>query len=343
MGRVVSALIALIMAVSVVGAQTGTAGAAVNEAHEGLWELSVTPGVPNWPDPSAGSIGVELGVTFVTSEDTSVVGVRFYKGDLNTGTHLGTLWTEDGVLLTTGTFTNETTSGWQDLVFDDPVSISPGQVYVASYYSPTSNYSAVNDYFDASVTTGPITAIAGVGAEVNGVFRYSDASVYPDMSFRNSNYWVTPLWSDEIDIKSSIVEIAGQLQMLIDQDPGSDLADKLEDVVEKLNTACEELEKIPADVEATAGALEGAVGDLEAAIDDDLFANSTDGVDIVESMVDVARQLAVETIAANQSGDPDKIGDAEEYLAEGDDLRDEGKYKDAAAAYKSAVSSARGA
>jgi hypothetical protein len=216
-------------------------------------------------------------------------------------------------------------------------------VYVASYYSPTANYSAVNDYYDTAITTGPITAIAGVGAEVNGVFRYSDVTVYPDMSYRNSNYWVTPLWSISFDAKTAVAGITRAVEALIDDDSRSDLEDKLEDLADKLKTACEELEKNPADVEAAAGVLEGAVGDLEAAIDDDLFDARQDGLDIAESILAVARHLAVDAITANQAGDSDKIAEAEDYVAEGDKLSQDGKYKDAAASYKSAVAVARGA
>lgn len=161
------------------------------ESADGLWDVSEVPAVPNWPDPSAGTTGVELGTRFMTNEDIWVVGVRFYKGDLNTGQHLGSLWTSDGALLSSGMFVDETASGWQDLIFDDPVMMSPGVVYVASYFSPTANYSAENNYFDEALTTGPVTAIAGA----NGVYRYNGFSVYPEFTYLNSTYWVTPLWS----------------------------------------------------------------------------------------------------------------------------------------------------
>ena len=42
-----------------------------------------------------------------------VTGVRFYKSPGNTGAHVGSLWNANGVELATGTFTNESASGWQ--------------------------------------------------------------------------------------------------------------------------------------------------------------------------------------------------------------------------------------
>ena len=58
--------------------------------------------------------------------------MRFYKGAGNNGTHTGSLWTASGTLLATGTFTNETASGWQTLMFANPVQISANTVYVAA-------------------------------------------------------------------------------------------------------------------------------------------------------------------------------------------------------------------
>jgi hypothetical protein len=142
---------------------------------------------------------VELGVEFITAENVVVTGVRFYKGDMNTGTHFGTLWSETGDLLATGEFSNETTDGWQDLVFDDPAAIGPGQSYFVSYFAPVGHYAAENDYFSTQeVTVGPITALRAVGADSNGVYSYSETSTFPNFSFQNTNYWVTPLWTTNL-------------------------------------------------------------------------------------------------------------------------------------------------
>ena len=66
----------------------------------------------------------ELGMKFQSTVPGWVAGVRFYKGTGNGGTHTGSLWTSSGTLLATGTFTNETASGWQTLTFANPVQIS---------------------------------------------------------------------------------------------------------------------------------------------------------------------------------------------------------------------------
>ena len=43
------------------------------------------------------------------------------------------LMDQDGVSLATATFTNETASGWQEVLFSTPVAITAGVTYVASY------------------------------------------------------------------------------------------------------------------------------------------------------------------------------------------------------------------
>ena len=77
-----------------------------------------------------------LGVRFSSAKDGVITGVRFYKAPGHGGTHVGTLWSAAGVALATGTFTSESSSGWQTLTFAQPVSITKGTQYVASYYAP---------------------------------------------------------------------------------------------------------------------------------------------------------------------------------------------------------------
>ena len=90
---------------------------------------------------------LEVGVKFRSSAAGRITGVRFYKGATNTGTHVGHLWTGTGTLLATATFTNETATGWQEVAFSSPVTITAGTTYVASYYAPRGNYAVNEDYF----------------------------------------------------------------------------------------------------------------------------------------------------------------------------------------------------
>ena len=63
------------------------------------------------------------------------------------GIHKGSLWTLGGSLLAQATFTNESASGWQEVLFNTPVAITANTTYVASYHSPTGYYATTNPYF----------------------------------------------------------------------------------------------------------------------------------------------------------------------------------------------------
>ncbi len=118
-----------------------------------------------------------------------MTGVRFYKGAGNSGTHTGTLWSSTGSRLATGTFTNESASGWQTLTFAAEVPVSANTTYVVSYYAPRGRYSYTYDQFRSALTNPPLTALSGS----NGVYRYG-SSGFPSSSYRSTNYWVEPMF-----------------------------------------------------------------------------------------------------------------------------------------------------
>jgi len=147
-----------------------------------------TPATLDSGDTSANT----LGMVFVPSADGYITGVRFYKSTANTGIHTGTLYTSTGAVLATGTFTNETASGWQLLTFATPAAVSAGTKYVIAYYAPAGHY-AYAPYFFAPgpLTTGNLTAIGGLGV-ANGV--YNNGNSFPSQSYQQSNYWVDPVY-----------------------------------------------------------------------------------------------------------------------------------------------------
>ncbi|MEV6983847.1 DUF4082 domain-containing protein [Sphaerisporangium sp. NPDC051017] len=134
---------------------------------------------------------VELGVKFTADKPGLITGVRFYKGPGNTGTHIGNLWTTSGLNLATGTFTDESESGWQTLTFAAPVQVVPGATYVASYFAPVGHYAFNDDYFSTATDSPPLHAPATT--EVyggNGVYAYGPSSTMPSGSYHGGNYWV---------------------------------------------------------------------------------------------------------------------------------------------------------
>jgi hypothetical protein len=139
---------------------------------------------------------VELGVKFRADSSSFITGIRFYKASANTGTHVGNLWTSNGTLLATATFSNETDSGWQQVNFSTPVAITANTVYVASYHTNTGHYSDDLNYFAGQgVDSPPLHALADGVSGVNGVFAYGSTSIFPDQGWKSSNYWVDVVFS----------------------------------------------------------------------------------------------------------------------------------------------------
>lgn len=156
-----------------------------------LWNDATLPGTASVSDSSP----VELGVKWRSSVDGYVSGVRFYKGAANTGTHTGSLWTADGTRLATGTFTNETATGWQTLSFAHAVPVQADTTYIASYHTDTGHYAADSGFFTAKgMSNEPLLAPQSTASSRNGVFR-SGTSGFPDDSFGDTNYYVDVVFS----------------------------------------------------------------------------------------------------------------------------------------------------
>jgi len=128
---------------------------------------------------------------FTSSTAGQIVGVRFHKGSGNTGSHIGHLWTADGTLLGTVTFSGETASGWQEARFVTPVAIAANTAYVVSYLAPNGGYSYTAGMFDAApVVRGPLQGLANGSGVGNGVFLYGTNGGFPAGAYGGSCYLV---------------------------------------------------------------------------------------------------------------------------------------------------------
>ncbi len=150
-----------------------------------LFPTGTTPGNITVNDPNA----VEVGVKFETSIAGQILGIMFYKGPQNTGTHVVNLWSSTGTLLANATSTNETASGWQTVNFATPVSLTANTIYVASYHTG-GFYSADDNYFATDHVNGVLTAPSSTSSGGNGVFAYGTGSSFPTNTFNAANYWV---------------------------------------------------------------------------------------------------------------------------------------------------------
>ena len=173
-----------------------TAANEVGESPPSEASNAVTPedtifdfATPATIDSGDGS-SIELGVKFTSESFGTVTGIRFYKSAANTGTHIGSLWSSTGTLLASATFTSETASGWQQVSFSAPVTISPNTTYVAAYFAPKGHYSDTSSGFvSVGVSNPPLQALANPIA-ADGVFVRSSTSIFPTNTFNATNYWV---------------------------------------------------------------------------------------------------------------------------------------------------------
>ena len=69
----------------------------------------------------SGPWSYELGVKVRVSQPMTSTAIRFFKSPLETGTHVGRVWTSTGALLSQVTFTGETASGWQQQALPAPL------------------------------------------------------------------------------------------------------------------------------------------------------------------------------------------------------------------------------
>jgi hypothetical protein len=173
---------------------SATVSLTVNDTNPvSLFSPTSTPAITTVNDPNS----VELGFKFQASTDGEITGLRFYKGPDNTGPHVADLWSSSGTLLATATFTNETASGWQQVSFSNPVAITAGTAYVASYHT-SGDYSADPSLFATAQTNGPLTAPASSSSGGNGVYAYGSSSLFPTNSFNSTSYGVDVVFKAQL-------------------------------------------------------------------------------------------------------------------------------------------------
>ena len=188
-----------------------------------LFDYLATPAVLADPDTNS----INLGVKFLATEGGAITGLKYYKGAGDLGTHVGSLWSSAGTLLASATFTNESASGWQYVTFDNPVSISAGTTYVASYHS-NGHYADTGNYFTSAYTNGPL-ATPGPAA---GVYAYGASDLFPNTT-SSANYWVDVLFAPSgapiavndngfTTTEGTALSIQATQLLLNDTDPNSD-------------------------------------------------------------------------------------------------------------------------
>jgi methionine-rich copper-binding protein CopC len=155
-----------------------------------LFATSATPSTTTVFDFSS----TELGMRFKADVNGVITGVRFYKGSFNTGTHVGSLWTNTGTLLGRVTFSGESSSGWQQANFSAPVPVTAGTLYVVSYHASSGRYSQTANFFSGggAMDNGPLHAPTGA----NGLLVHSSSSSFPSATSSSAaNYFVDAVFT----------------------------------------------------------------------------------------------------------------------------------------------------
>src|SRR5690606_376281 len=131
-------------------------------------------------------------------------GVRFYKQTGHDGTHTGQLYSSGGDLLASAAFVNETASGWQEVLFPSPVSITAGTTYIISYHSSTGTYSADDNGFDQAIINGPLIGLQNGTDGLNGVYSYSSTPAFPSSNYQSSNYFVDVVFATDLNTPPTV-------------------------------------------------------------------------------------------------------------------------------------------
>jgi hypothetical protein len=176
-----------------------TSNAAATNSVQSLWSGGV-PANSRASDPKS----VNLGLKFHSTVSGRILGIRFYKGRDNTGTHVGSLWSPSGKLLSSVTFTDETATGWQVANFAAPVDIAASTTYEVSYLAPHGHYSYDYNYFTSAHGSGNLVADQATAQAGNGVYLYSGNAARPATPApRATNYWVDVLFQPNTGAASS--------------------------------------------------------------------------------------------------------------------------------------------
>ncbi|GII80747.1 hypothetical protein Sru01_57290 [Sphaerisporangium rufum] len=177
------------------------------------WTAGVCP-CTVWPDVTVPDVpavndggSVEVGVKFQASSDGFIEGIRFYKGPGNTGTHTGTLWSGTGAELTSATFSDESTQGWQEVYFGTPWPVTKDTTYVASYHAPNGRYAATYNGLAGAVLAAPLRTLPGTTGGGNGVYKYAATKAFPDQSWAATNYWVDVIYTKLADTTAPYITL----------------------------------------------------------------------------------------------------------------------------------------
>jgi hypothetical protein len=173
------AVCALLAVTFLFGLTASTAGAA------GPWSL-LDAGTPianrQVDDPATVELGVRFSVASTPNTTYQISSVRFYHQPAM-GSNRVFIYGPGGAVLGSGELVASRT-GVIEVQLAQPVRLSPGLIYTASYLAAGGLYAEQQHAFDVAQTAGPATFHAGVYAYGGG---------YPTSTWEASGYYVSPV------------------------------------------------------------------------------------------------------------------------------------------------------
>jgi hypothetical protein len=170
-----------------------------------IWSNSYQPQIDSYA-----SGNYELGVKFTSDVSGNVTGARFFKQTwMNGFSHVGHLWSSSGALLATAAFTSETASGWEQVNFATPVSISANTTYTISF-SSGGGYFGINSTFfaNAGVDNAPLHALSNGVSGGDGV--YNSGGRFPSVGSGGMNFWADVAFSPTSTAHAIVGPTGGQ-------------------------------------------------------------------------------------------------------------------------------------
>jgi len=150
---------------------------AVAASSYSVWPDSVVPASPVDTDRTRTTLGLE----FSTASAGQVSAIEVYRGPGGAVPQDATIWAPDGRALAVADFADPEGTGWLVAELPEPVTLTPGQRYVASYTAPRGGYAGDNDALATPVVRDALTAWRGVFTRGQG---------RPDQTYQQSNYYV---------------------------------------------------------------------------------------------------------------------------------------------------------
>lgn len=153
------------------------------------------------PDHSVATFDTDalnLITRFTVDVPGTITAIRFYKADGNertSGDRVVSVYPTASPSLGANEYMSEeeeTDFGWQTVALSFPMQVRPGASYSVAYTAFGGVYAYTYDYFaDGPLTVGPITA---QNSAYFYVYRYDEDGNQITGTFRDSSYWVDPVF-----------------------------------------------------------------------------------------------------------------------------------------------------